>query len=757
MRHRQIIVLLLLLTVGLSARAQLYRNNFDDGLTCSPPWTNLILTTDSTQADGGLVCLCDSTTEYGLGFVIEAGKMYPRQNIRLKYSFQVRTKDAGVNANLVFSIDNAEGNRYWNAFPMASFVNDTTEWSQVSVDLNIPSDYIGDGMVIAYIWNPSKGNLWIDDAELEIIPWEMPSFLGTPPNAWGMLIEYIIDDDTVTDSPPFTEVEANRWRAVSGIDTTYLGIVRHDNQLTFTTHSRFYKGCKLLRQTLVIPFPDSTLTVFRKNMAIDTSQFQSEYYLDREGFKIGQGDRTTISYHQTDISSTQLDAVHRVAYFNLDYWRDHPLIHYPMSDTLEDYFEDASCRHIDEGMSETHSIKLYVGEDVPNMPRIMKIPYGYASGIIFTEHADWTDIRTHRAVLFGSEKITRVKDAKGGFVYYGIPVTKSVFYNNPDQVTNDKISHGRFKGLHATIQTDREFKNLLKQLYNIGFDICLHTPEQYTTTPNNLREAMRFMRRNFRTVSWIDHGYNNGPEHNREDLVCNGLDPSSEQYAAGLWRENGVKYLWNAYYEENRMEQWRFDCNLMQPYPGFGDALPNRQIFNLSPLTSNLFSFYAWCTPSTLEAVTDDEWDFYYSAQRLQRLVDNHDVHITHIYPAWVRPGRTFWTYDEDSTIVALAGMNRAFERIAQLRDEHQMLPMTIKTYLDYYTALLEVDYEIVDAEHIRLCNHGSEVVEGFTLLCPSPIRFDDGRFYEFRKSGNQYYVWFDLKPNETILIKIIH
>ena len=357
-------------------------------------------------------------------------------------------------------------------------------------------------------------------------------------------------------------------------------------------------------------------------------------------------------------------------------------------------------------------------------------------------------------------------------MYYGIPVTKSVFYNNPDQVTNEAISRGMFKGLHSTIKTDKEFKKLLDQLYKLGFDICLHTPEQYTTTPSNLKEALDYMQRQYKSTTWIDHGYNNGLSNNREDMICDGLDRQSEYYAAYQWQRHGIKYLWNAYYEENRMEQWCFDNNLMQPYTGFGDALPNRQVTtivgfdyfsgsistgNLPPTQHRLSSpnLLTWCTPSTLEAVTDDEWDFYYSDERLQRLVDYHYVHITHTYPAWVWPGRTFWTYDADSTIIALPGMNRAFERIAALRDAHKMLPMTIKTYLDYYSGLLRVNYEIIDEEHIRLFNIGDEV-KGFTLLCPSPIRFEDNRFYEYRKSGDAYYIWFDLKPNDEVTLKIV-
>ncbi len=51
--------------------------------------------------------------------------------------------------------------------------------------------------------------------------------------------------------------------------------------------------------------------------------------------------------------------------------------------------------------------------------------------------------------------------------------------------------------------------------------------------------------------------------------------------------------------------------------------------------------------------------------------------------------------------------------------------------------------------------NLGDEV-KGFTLLCPSPIRFDDNRYYDFRKSGGYYYVWFDLEANDEVTIKIV-
>ena len=59
----------------------------------------------------------------------------------------------------------------------------------------------------------------------------------------------------------------------------------------------------------------------------------------------------------------------------------------------------------------------------------------------------------------------------------------------------------------------------------------------------------------------------------------------------------------------------------------------------------------------------------------------------------------------------------------------------------------------VVSDVHIKLT--ANKDLPGFTLLCTAPIRFDDNRFYEYRKEGNQYYVWFKLKAYEPVIIEI--
>ena len=752
-RHLHLLIIVLLAAFPiLKAQAQSYSNDFENQYTWYPPWHNLDIVADSTAEGENYVCLCDANREYGLGFNVEPSKDHPFQNIRCQYSFRFKA-ELDTQAEIVITITDSTGTHFWQAYPLDRFMSDTTEWSTASLDLVFPSDYIKSGTIKSFIWNKGEERLLFDDARLEINAHAFPSYqpeistdstsLATkyflPEKDFIVIVEYInADGDTIND-PSISETNMHVGFKLDPNDIIGFNI---------TTETRFKEDVKLLRLAFVLPLPDGEITVFRRNQHIDSLHLQSSYYLDREGFTVKNDSISWSTYHNTGISSLQLDIENRTACFNIDYWRDHPLLHYPMRSDTSDYFEDISYRNVKAGEVLTGDFNIF-SKAPDDLPRLMPVWDGYQSAFIFTEHADWTDIRTHRAVLFGNENITKPEDAVGGFCYYNIPVTKSVFYWNPDHITNAETSEGRFTGLIESIKTNKEFYKLLKSIKKEGFEICLHSPEIYTTIPSEFPKAMRFMKKQFGTKSWIDHGYNNGPEKNREDMVCDGLLPDSPQYAADLWKENGVRYLWNPYYEENRMERYNFDNHFVQPYDGFGDALPNRQI---TTLPNGDKDFLLWSTPSTLEVNEDREWYYYFDSVRLQRLVDQHNVFITHTYPAWSNPWRAFWEYDEKGNAVAMPGFNFALNQLARFREEKKILPTTVEAYLSYYEKLQNVEYLILDNQAVRLINHG-EAIQGLTLLCSKPVVVES-KAIDFRKVDEGYLIWFDLKKNETITIK---
>ncbi len=162
---------------------------------------------------------------------------------------------------------------------------------------------------------------------------------------------------------------------------------------------------------------------------------------------------------------------------------------------------------------------------------------GYTSGYVFTEHADGGNLKTHRAAYLGDENISNIDDATGGFAGHKIPVTKSVFYL--DSARNHSGS---------SIRDDPDkphFLDFLNQLYSTGlYDICLHTPEDYSSTRESLEESIKYMKEKFDASTWIDHGMYSG-NMNQESFVCDGLNPNSEYYAADLWENYGTRYFWN--------------------------------------------------------------------------------------------------------------------------------------------------------------------------------------------------------------------
>ena len=752
-RHLHLLIIVLLAAFPiLKAQAQSYSNDFENQYTWYPPWHNLDIVADSTAEGENYVCLCDANREYGLGFNVEPSKDHPFQNIRCQYSFRFKAK-LDTQAEIVITITDSTGTHFWQAYPLDRFMSDTTEWSTASLDLVFPSDYIKSGTIKSFIWNKGEERLLLDDARLEISAHALPSYqpeintdstsLTTkyflPEKDFIVIVEYINSDGDTINDPSISETNMHVGFKLDPNDIIGFNI---------TTETRFKEDVKLLRLAFVLPLPDGEITVFRRNQHIDSLHLQSSYYLDREGFTVKNDSISWSTYHNTGISSLQLDIENRTACFNIDYWRDHPLLHYPMRSDTSDYFEDISYRNVKAGEVLTGDFNIF-SKAPDDLPRLMPVWDGYQSAFIFTEHADWTDIRTHRAVLFGNENITKPEDAIGGFCYYNIPVTKSVFYWNPDHITNAETSEGRFPGLIESIKTNKEFYKLLKFIKKEGFEICLHSPEIYTTIPSEFPKAMRFMKKQFGTKSWIDHGYNNGPEKNREDMVCDGLLPDSPQYAADLWKENDVRYLWNPYYEENRMERYNFDNHFVQPYDGFGDALPNRQI---TTLPNGDKDFLLWSTPSTLEVNEDREWYYYFDSVRLQRLVDQHNVFITHTYPAWSNPWRAFWEYDEKGNAVAMPGFNFALSQLARFREEKKILPTTVEAYLSYYEKLQNVEYLILNNQAVRLINHG-EAIQDLTLLCSKPVVVE-GKTVDFRKVDEGYLIWFDLKKNETVTIK---
>ncbi len=703
----------------------------------------------------------------------------------------------GEKVLLVISLMAYDTLRFWHAIALQQPNSDGL--AEAEKLLLLPPDYSRDATLRAYFWNPDSAALIVTKAEIQIRPHTFPVL--TPPNfesaypgpaqllfqnhcfelhyhpqtrqlsladargktlagPFQLLAEILKENDTVS---LFTDKWKLKGRFYEPAKTTAVLMARNPYQqvkillstnqhqgLKIAMESRFRRKAKVVRQALVIPLSERPDLVIDDKALLHKADYNQRYYLGQGGFMSGEKERRLSVLQNRQMGSMQLDMSLSRLVVNLSFAYEQPMIRYPLDEKRQDYFEDLSSTAFKRGQGLEGCFTLWPGQGNQSMPRLMPIPGGAEAAVVWTEHADWTDLRTHKAVHFGCDTITKAEKAQGGFDGYGIRITKSVFYHNPEGITNTQASFGRFKGLHATL-ADTAFRAFISQLAASGHEIGLHTPEQHSSKRLWMRQALLFTQTNYQSTIWIDHGYNNQPNANRENMVADGLVKKTRHYSADLWRKYGIKYLWNPALEEIRpFEKYAFDGNFIIPYPGFGPVLPH-VIFSQHPAASG---FLLWNTSGTLELPTDALWDYAFSPERLERLMQYHSIWINHVYPAWTLPDKGFWTYDSDSNLVAMPGFNRALALLSKLQNSGRLINTTLSRLAAYHELLRDVELVPLDDGQMLVINHNPLPISGLSFATTSVnVHIENHEFYS-RRHGNTTYFWFDLEGGATTVIR---
>jgi len=522
-------------------------------------------------------------------------------------------------------------------------------------------------------------------------------------------------------------------------------------EIKFTTESKYKRDVQVIRDALTLKMTQPLSEVYRRNSVIDTANFQSEYWLNKEGARFGSGKNTLLIYHTPGISSLQLNVPENELVVNLDFSEDHPFQYFPLRDSMMSLKEDLSCSSYKAGDVRKNSFSIHAGKEIRFIPRLMLNPDGFLAAHIFTEHADWTDLPTHRAVYFGSEKITEATNASGGFVKNKIPVTKSVFYSNPDKVLNSDSKHNSiFKTPIASIKSTPGFSTFLNQLYQEGSEICLHTPDQYTSKSALVEDACEYMEKNFHSVTWIDHGYNNGPKNNREAFVCDGLNKNSSSYASAAWKKHGVKYFWNSYYEDFVTADssfFDFYGSPMHPYPGFGDAAPQPLYWRHPTRTDN---FISWPTRDLLEMHDAAAWSYHFNNERLNDFVHQRAVKFEHCYPAGSIPEKGYWKKNERGEIVVEPEFDKFLAKLSAYRDSGWINSTTVRNLLDYWIACENLSFEYTDSNSVIVTNQNETELKGVALAVKAGNVISEKKMEKKFFDGDLIF-WFDMKAGESV------
>ncbi|NOX84609.1 MAG: hypothetical protein GXO86_01385 [Chlorobi bacterium] len=803
-KYQILILILIFLTAGIRAQQMIFLNNLEDS-AYSAPWINVQLSDSGIAHTGNYCSINEGTTNpFGLGIEMRFPEGVKNKNTTLKIEGWAQNMGGPGLATFVICIEENGKSWFWKGIDLFAGSPEKNKWYKFSDSLLIPANVTKNSVFKAYLWNRAKNDtIAVDDLKIEFSRFPNPSYIpklqpekvNTSPDSNHVLfknnfyqVEYDpgrkiisvlngngkriidairfyskreVDGNILTNQPEWEKVSVKNGKKGTEI-LSKTGDKLSDFQLKlickpgnpaieFIINEKYNTVQEIIREAVVLESSVEIGEVYRANRLSDTGNFQNQYWLDKEGVKFDDSTGSWLIYHTPDVSSLQLNTDKKQLWVNLDYEKDHPFLHFPLNNDTTDEKMDWSRSTYKKGIKKQFAFTVYTGIVAGALPRFMKNPAGFEAAYIWTEHADFTDIRTNRAVYFGADTIKNAEDATGGFVKYDIRVTKSVFYDNPDSVTNTKDSDGLFNGPECSIITDPSFFVLLEQLNNRGNEICLHTPENKTSNRKRMKKALRFMRENFGSPTWIDHGYNNHLENNREDLVCDATIKESGNYLLKLWRKYGVNYFYNPYYEDYfTFARWQFYYFLSKPYVGFGDFLPDPGYWKHPSRTGNIVH---WPTKGVLYAPRESDWDYYFNDQVLEEFISGRGVEINHCYPPRVNPEKGFWRYGSDSTVIASPGFNKTLERMAGLKKAGRLNVTTIKDFLDYQLAVEKVKYEILTDGRVKVTNGGDKTIKNLSFAVRADTVTVDGQIPRQKTAGGDIIFWFDLGAGESKVI----
>ncbi len=570
----------------------------------------------------------------------------------------------------------------------------------------------------------------------------------------------------------------------SGVYVTLAMTVHKDKPKLDISINTLYMGTiTVSRESVVASFGVSVSEVYLKNRQVDFGSFSPEYWLQKQGLRFGNGLRSAMIYHTPNVSSLQLDTRKNLLFVNLDYYLDHPFINIPYQKGGGGKWVDLSKAKYIAGDVRKNNFSIYFGGIPKITPRFMLVPNGYLAGYIFTEHADGGSIKTHRAAYFGSEDISDINNATGGFAGHKIPVTKSVFYADPDTA------------VYSSIRDDPDFPqflDFLDQLNATGlYDICLHTPENLNSNHEVLEESIKFMKNRFDTKSWIDHGMYSG-QINREAIVADGLNSNSAFYSADLWEKYGTCYFWSPAVEMIRNYSLKekikklklFDVSVnlwkryLSPdelqkisfYTAFKEMITfyvyNGELNSLKTYKGNSYptplawqhftrtrDFYSWVTD--YEKIYSNLSDRKVNIEKklLDNLISDWGVFFNHGY--FVRNTKDDVLSLQDGKIVINPYFDKILEMMAQMRDKGDLCITTIKDLLDYWILTDKISFDYMPDGTIFVNNANKQSVKGLSLVVMGKTVTVDGETPKLRQEGDNTIFWFDIPANQRVRIQV--
>ena len=781
-----------------------YYWNFEQPDT-SAYWINSVT---RTSADGNFYSHTDVNQPYGIGFKSSVPGGTGTHSMVSTLSFRLRSSAISATPKVVFSIERNGESVYWNSLDLADRLQKQDEWVACkNLQQIIPAEYTSPSYkFVCYVWNADGlASVDIDDFQISFEPLPNRSFLPALNTATAVaqgefidlyrgpffLLQFdkingqcrLVEKDyeTVFDGIYlFKELRGAKGKDLQqqwstfltyqgdslsedgqvfkfgcrGVSTAELMLVipRDGRSVGFNFSYTATQSIKLERLSIVLCAKIPMTKIYTGQGNVQESGFYEEYWLNKEGLTWSTKNSDWSIYHPEKVSSLQYDYLKNILWVNADYSGDHPLLYWPEGITAKNYRIDRSYSQLTPGEKLRCSFLLTRKDGDLPLPRFLDARDGREAVLIFTEHADYTSIRSNRAVYYGADTISNVQSSIGGFAGHHIPVTKSVFYSNPDKIDFSKRA-GFIHGEIDNVSSTEGFRQFLSDLQAEGNEIALHTPDHYTSNSSVLSESFEKMSEFFRLKSWIDHGYDNAKKSNREDLVCDGFMKGSPLYLEPLFTTYGVKNLWNCFYEDSSLyEMVTFNSELVTPHPAFGFSYPRPVNWEHFSVSGNFRHLRTTCT---LAPQDGSIWDFLLGEKRLEFLVKNKSVYVAHIYPARIDSVNAFYNWRSDVWSVD-PGFDKVLSGISSYRQKGSLWVTTMADYLDYAVDKDNLRYSLDRSGFAVIGNPTDRLISGISMCVDGYDVQLTGKEVNRRKLDDCTIFWFDLAPGESTTVRLV-
>ncbi|MFH1530727.1 MAG: hypothetical protein ABIK09_08370 [Pseudomonadota bacterium] len=435
----------------------------------------------------------------------------------------------------------------------------------------------------------------------------------------------------------------------------------------------------------------------------------------------------------------------------LDHAANHPF------EVYERCHEETSTKHAKHSLAQTrrrkgeaavHAFRILVGDVSPL--RISRLPYGYRAALSFTDHADQSSLEKMKTLLFGSSDADP-SHPKGGFIGYGLGLTKTVF----------SITRG---GYSPQADTEVYIDALKAATWRVrSFDVGSHSPSGLRDRPKDTKPlkdlaalaASSAVDGQPKGLVWIDHQ----PDTNCEAMTNLGWDPESDWFILDRLVEIGFRYFWAGIDLDLDSGQ----LNLLIP-----ERIGSRAniLFRNSRFTGSTgdIGLYLWTSVWTF--VKGTRFYAMFDDEALDRLVVEDGIHLGHSYLDSHRTrgryvDRSHFVADKRKTLRMGNDMDALLLRLRERQEAGLLWVTGVAALFDHMTRLPEVEIRYEQDGTARVVNGTDRVIQGLTFFLPrtgNRVQIGERLLPEGhqRTYGTRHFFWVDLLPGEEVPIRWI-